>query len=59
MVRMVIGGSLVAEAVLVWVGTGLADDALRRAEVHETAIEVMMWVRKGAEGHTRVASDDG
>ena len=42
-VRMVIVGGLVADAVLVLVGMGVADDVPRRAEAHEAGSEVGMW----------------
>ena len=56
-VRVVILGGLVADAVLVWVGTGVADDVPRRAEVHEAENQVGMWAGNGADGHARVACD--
>ena len=59
MVRVVIVGGLVADAVLVWVGMGVADDVPRRAEAHEAESEVGMGARDGADGHARVASDIG
>ena len=54
MVRVVIVGGLVADAVLVWVGKGVADDVPRRAEAHEAESEVGMWARDGANGHLSV-----
>ena len=59
MVRVVIVGGLVADAVLVWVGMGVADDVPRRAEAHEAESEVGMGARDGADGHAHVASDIG
>ena len=53
MVRVVIVGGLVADAVLVWVGMGVADDVPRRAEAHEAESEVGMGARDGADGHAR------
>ena len=41
-VRVVIVGGLVADAVLVWVGMGVADDVPRRAEAHKAESEVRM-----------------
>jgi hypothetical protein len=38
-VRVVIVGGLVADAVLVWVGMGVAADVPRRAEAHEAESE--------------------
>ena len=48
MVRVAIVGGLVADAVLVWVGMGVADDVPRRAEAHEAENEVGMGARDGA-----------
>jgi hypothetical protein len=56
-VRVAIVGGLVADAVLVWVGMGVADDVPRRAEAHEAENEVGMGARDGADGHARVATD--
>jgi hypothetical protein len=47
-VRVVSVGGLVADAVLVWVGMGVADDVPRRAEAHEAENEVGMGARDGA-----------
>ena len=58
-VRVVILGGLVADAVLVWVGTGVADDVPRWAEAHEAENEVDNGAHNGADGHARMARDLG
>ena len=58
-VHVVIVGGLVADAVLVWVGMGVADDVPRRAEAHEAENEVGMGARDGADGRARGHSDIG